>query len=181
MTPRTLFTVILKIFGLYFIRDIFLSIPQFLSVILFFKIGSTIDAVWALISNSLILAIRVYVSYYLIFKTGWIVDKLKLTDGFEQETIPLNMHRSTMARIALIIIAGLILLDEIPNLARLAYTAVQESRIGYNTDRTKTPFIVASIVKIILAALILAEQRKIVSLILRKTNPEEGDIIKTGD
>ena len=130
------------------------------------------DALWTLISTATILAVEVSVSYYLIFRTGWIIDKLKLTDGFDQGMIPLNMHRSTIIRIVVIIIGGLILTDEIPNLCRHLYTYIQERRMYYNIDRTQTPYIILSVVKIILAVLILAEQRRIVNLILRKSNRE---------
>jgi len=43
--------------------------------------------------------------------------------------------------------------------------------MNYPEYNKEIPYMVVSLVKIILACLILAEQRKIVSLILRKTNP----------
>ena len=48
MTSRNLFSIILKLFGLYFFRDIFLSIPQLLSVIYMFKTGESLIAIWTL-------------------------------------------------------------------------------------------------------------------------------------
>jgi hypothetical protein len=129
------------------------------------------EALWVMISSATTLAIEVSVCYYLIFKSEWVIKKFRLTDGFEQEIIPLNMHRSTIIYIAVIIIGGLILTDEIPNLCRRVFSYIRQRQTSYNADRTEAPFIVISLVKIILAILILLEWRRIVSLILRKTNP----------
>ncbi|HVY76330.1 MAG TPA: hypothetical protein VG890_15985 [Puia sp.] len=171
MTLRTLFSIILKLFGLYFLRDIFISIPELLSVILFFKTGQTTEALWTMLSSSMILALELSVSYWCIFRSNWIINKLKLTDGFDTTTIPLNIHRSTVVQIAIIIIGGLLLTDEIPNFCRRLFTYFQQRMLRYNGYNAETPYIVISVVKIILAALILAEHRRIVSLILRDTNP----------
>lgn len=42
MAPRTLFRVILKILGIFFIKDIITAIPQFISA--FFYFGNAISA-----------------------------------------------------------------------------------------------------------------------------------------
>jgi|SRR5450432_540332 hypothetical protein len=172
MTPRNLFNIVLKILGLFFIRDLFMSLPQLLSVILYFKTGQTEEALWTLISSAIVIAVEIYICYYLIFRSEWIMDKLKLTDGFDQEAIPLNIHRSTVLSISVIVIGGLMLTDEIPNLCRRVFSYFQQRRLNYSEYSKETPYIVLSIVKIILALLILSENRRIVSLILRKTRTE---------
>jgi len=172
MTPRNLFSIVLKILGLFFIRDLFMSLPQLLSVILYFKTGQTEEALWTLISSAIVIAVEIYICYYLIFRSEWIMDKLKLTDGFDQEAIPLNIHRSTVLSISVIVIGGLMLTDEIPNLCRRVFSYFQQRRLNYSEYSKETPYIVLSIVKIILALLILSENRRIVSLILRKTRTE---------
>jgi hypothetical protein len=73
MTPKTLFTIILKIIGLFFIRDLLLSIPQLLSFILYLKNGETLVAVWNLISGGIFILLELLICYYLIFKTDWII------------------------------------------------------------------------------------------------------------
>src|SRR5450432_3459101 len=104
MTPKTLFTIILKIIGLFFIRDLLLSIPQLLSFILYLKNRETLVAVWNLISDGIFILLELLICYYLIFKTDWIIHKLKLTEGFDQEIIPFNMHRSTILSISVMVI-----------------------------------------------------------------------------
>jgi len=104
MTPRNLFLIIIKLFGLYFIRELFISSTQLLPVVLYYKSGHNVEAIWSLISTVIVLAVEVLIINYLLFKTDWIINKLKLTAGFDQETIAFKMHRSTVIQIAVIII-----------------------------------------------------------------------------
>ncbi len=169
MTPKTLFTIILRIIGLFFIRDLLLSIPQLLSFILYLKNGEALEAVWNLISGGIFILLELLVCYYMIFKTSWIIHKLKLTEGFDQEVIPFNMHRSTILNIAIIMIGGLILMDEIPNLCRRVFTYIGERRTSYSGLNKETPYIVLSVVKIIIGILLLTENSRVVSLIEKKS------------
>ena len=168
MTPRNLFNLVLKIFGLYFIRDLFLTISPLLSAIYLFKNGQAEDAVWTIVSSTIVITIEACICYYLIFKTDLIINKLRLLDGFDQKIIPIQMDRSTLLSISLIIIGGLILTDEIPNLCRRVYTYFQQKRMNYNQDDKEIPFLILTTVKIILGFLILSERKRIVGLIEKK-------------
>ena len=169
MTPRILFNIILKILGLFFIKDFLASIPQLLSVILFLTKSDTVtEAVWTLVTTLLILLAYGLVSYYLVFKTDLIIDKLKLDKGFDQETIPLNIHRSTILSISIIVIGGLLVADEIPNFCRQLFSYFQEKRMTYGQTHPDVAYSVVSGVKIIIGILLMAEQRKIVNLIERQ-------------
>ena len=169
MTPRTLFNIILKILGVFFIKDFFATIPQLLSVILFLTKSDTVtEAVWTLVTTSLILLAYGLVSYYLVFKTELVIDKLKLDKGFDQETIPLKIHRSTILSISLIVVGGLLVVDEIPNFCRQLFFYFQEKRMTYGQTYPNVAYSVISGVKIIIGLFLMAGQRKIVNLIERQ-------------
>ena len=53
-----------------------------------------------------------------IYKTNWITDKLKLDKGFETENIELNFDSAKIISIALIVIGGLLFIDNISVLLR---------------------------------------------------------------
>ena|ERR1700678_3294737 len=127
MTPRSLFNIILKILGVFFIQDFLASIPQVLSVFLLFVTpDGRQEAIWTLVSTLLILSAYGIVCYYLIFRTDVIIDKLRLENGFNQEAFQLNIHRSTTLCISIIVIGGLIVANEIPNLCRLLFSYYQQ-------------------------------------------------------
>ena len=169
MTPRTLFNIILKILGIFFIKDFLATIPQLLSIILFLTNSDTItEAVWTLVTTILILMVYGLVSYYLIFKTNLIIDKLKLDKGFDQETIPLNIHRSTILSISIIVIGGLLVADEIPTFCRQLFSYFQEKRMTYGQTHPDIGYSVVSAAKIIIGIFLMTGHRKIVNLIERQ-------------
>ena len=169
MTPRTLFNITLKILGIFFIKDFLATIPQLLSVILYLTKSDTVtEAIWTLVTTSLILLAYGLVSFYLVFKTELIIDKLKLDKGFNQETIPLNIHRSTILSISIIVIGGFLVADEIPNFCRQLFSYFQEKRMTYGQTSPTLAYSIVSGAKIIIGILLMAGQRQIVNLIERQ-------------
>jgi hypothetical protein len=166
MTPKSLFNIILKILGIFFIKDFLATIPQLLSVFLYLtNSDTTTEAVWTLITTLLILFVYGLVCYYLIFRTNFIIDKLKLDKGFDQETIPLNIHRSTILSISLIVIGGIIIADEIPNLCRQLFAYFQEKRMTYGMTTPAISYSVLSAAKIVIGILLIGYQKPIVNFI----------------
>lgn len=169
MTPRSLFNIILKILGIFFIKDILATIPQLLSIFLYLKDpDSANEVVWTLVMTLLILAVYVLVSYYLVFKSEFIIDKLKLDKGFNQEIIPLNIHRSTILSISVIVIGGLLVANEIPNLCRQLFSYFQEKRITHGQTNPSISYSVLATAKIVVGLLLIGYQRQIVNFIEQK-------------
>ena len=166
MTPRSLFNIILKVLGIFFIQDFLAAIPQVLSVFLLFVTpeGSQ-EAIWTLVSTLLILFAYGIVSFYLIFRTDVIINRLKLDNGFNQDIFQLNIHRSTILCISIIVIGGLIVANEIPNFCRLLFSYYQQKRMTRGLQDPGVSHIVMSGAKIIVGILMLTNQRQIVRFI----------------
>jgi len=166
MTPRSLFNIILKVLGIFFIQDFLAAIPQVLSVFLWITTPEgRQEAVWTFVSTLLLLFANGIVSFYLIFRTDVIIRKLKLENGFNQEAFQLNIHRSTILSISIIVIGGLIVANEIPNFCRLLFSYYQEKRMPYGVQNPGISYIVMSGAKIIVGILMLSKQRQIVRFI----------------
>jgi hypothetical protein len=172
MTTRSLFNIILKILGIFFIKDILATLPQLLSIILYLTKADTVDeSIWTLVMTILILLVYGLVSYYLIFKSDLIIDKLKLDKGYDHETIPLNIHRSTILSISIIVMGGLIIADEIPNLCRQLFAYFQEKRMTYGQTNPSISYSVLAGAKIVIGLLLIGNQRLIVNFIeLKRRN-----------
>ena len=168
MTPRSLFIIIIRIFGLLFIRDLLSVIGEIIAVIPVALSNDTGAVIGTSITVVLVLAFYTFIAWFLIFKPGTLIDKFKLDKGFDEETLPLNIHRSTVLTIALIVMGGLILVDEIPSLCRRAVSYYEQSQWPLNKSNTEMPYIVLSVVKIVIGFLLLVEHRKIVNFIERK-------------
>jgi hypothetical protein len=169
MTPRTLFNIILKILGIFFIKDFLAIIPQLLSVAEYFTKPETVnEAIWIFILTLLMLFVYGLVSYFLVFKTELIIDKLKLDKGFNQEIIPINIHRSTILSISIIIIGGLLVTNEIPNFCRELFSYFQEKRMTYGHADPKISYSIVSGTKIIIGMFLMTGQKQIVNLVERQ-------------
>ena len=169
MTPRSLFNIILKVLGVFFIKDILISLSQLLGfVIQFGKAEVAQDLVWTVLSISIVLAVEVFFCFVLIFRTEWFIQILRLEQGFDQITIPINMHRSTILSISLIVIGGYLMVNEIPNFCRQVVLYFQEKRTLYGRAAPKIDYMVLTGFKILLGGLMVAEQRQLVNLIERK-------------
>lgn len=167
MTSRTLFNIILKVIGILFIKDMLALLPSIFSVVYYFVEGRGLeDSVWILVLNLCILTIYCVVAYYFIFKTDLLIDKLKLDEGTHLETIPLNIHRSTVLSISIIVIGGLFLAEQIPNFFNQLITYYQNSQVANpSITDTGTSYMVWTVVKIIIGLLLIGNHRQIVNFI----------------
>ncbi|MFI5133766.1 MAG: hypothetical protein ACHQEB_05490 [Chitinophagales bacterium] len=167
MTPRSLFNIILKIIGIFFILKVLEAISQLLIFVIFLS-KSDLDnrAILVLVTTIVVLLAYGIASYLLVFKTGLIIDILKLEKGFNQETIPLNLHRSSILSISIIVVGGFLIATEIPNISQHLYTYFQRRHyLSYDQIEPSLLYIITSGAKIIVGILLITGQRRIVNFI----------------
>lgn len=174
MTPRNLFNIILKIFGLFFLKEIILAIPQIVYLLLSFSnTDMKSEEIYAIIGLAVIFIVSTFFVILLIFKANIVIDKLKLDQGFNQESFSLNIVPSQILTIALIVISGIILITEIPNFCKQIFSYFQQrNMVIYKYDRSEiqiSPLIISG-VKIVLSFLIIGERKRIVALMLRQSD-----------
>ena len=173
MTARNLFSIILKVLALFFIRDFFAMLPQLFTLISMSGYGEFMNEETGFISPIIatILSIGAYglMAYALLFRTEWVVDTLRMEKGFSKEPLPLSIHRSTVLTIAVIIVGALLVLNAIPVLLAQLVLYVQFFRSEtdnmmnpYGPDNTET---IINTAELLLGLLILGYQREIVNYI----------------
>ena len=166
MTPHNLFNIILKIFGLFFIKTMLTCIPQLLLDFTYLNDLKTFNnGLWILLINIFIFMTYAVVFYFLVFKTEYLIDKLQLTKGFNENSIALNIHPSTILSISITIIGGLLIVDEFPNCCRqlLAYF-----KVAHMSNRAPDPelsYIIVSGIKIGIGILLVLYRKMLVRLI----------------
>jgi hypothetical protein len=119
MTKRDFFRLIIKLFGLYSgVLTVFTVIPnninnvlfQFDVTILLFIIGTTL--------------IILLLFLFLIFKADYIIDRLKLDKGFDDEIIQFgNMNNESIVKLAVFLIGGFLIIDYLPNFLNYTFQA----------------------------------------------------------
>ena len=178
MKARDLFTIILKIFGIYLIKDILTAIPPVLKNFYQFLEVDPDIALFSLIFSFVALALHSAIVYLLLFKTNFLISKLNLTTGLSELPLTINLHRSQIYTIAVLISGILILVFSIPVLVKdlywwYEYISSRDTMFGaqsYDYSR-----LLISITEVIIGLLFLGNQRYLVNYIEYKKRKAKED------
>lgn len=92
MKAKDFFIIILKVFGIYLIKDVLIAIPPVLNSFLqMFEVSGAM-AFFSLFISLLYLGIYVGIVYLLLLKTSFLVSKLNLTSELSDEPLTVNIH-----------------------------------------------------------------------------------------
>lgn len=168
MKAHDLFTIILKITGLYLIKEVLFAIPPvFRQIGLMFSY--TFDAgFFSFTAAFLQLLIFGGLVYLLLFHTGWIIRKLQLTRGLSTEPMPLHLHRASVLTIA-ILIAGLVILAvSVPRFIYAIYTwteFLEARKLDLAPDHFDYSALLTSLVSVLTGLLFLGNHKLIIQFI----------------
>jgi hypothetical protein len=168
MKVQELFAIILKVFGIYLIKDVFFSIlPVFGNAIELgresFELG-----IFSLILSLLTFGLQLAIVYLLLYKTNVIIDRLKLTSGFSEEALSLNLHRSSIYSIAIIVSGIIILVFAIPNLLKQIYSwleYIEAKNEFYGGPPFQYGNLFATIAEVVIGSLFLTKKQTIANFI----------------
>ncbi|HEY4195329.1 MAG TPA: hypothetical protein VGM63_07325 [Mucilaginibacter sp.] len=173
MTPRSLFVIIVKIIGIYLIVSAATIIPQWTITIYDFAPQFGKDNAQSFLSAAFFLLLTavfyILILRYCFFKTDWIIDKLHLDKGFSEEKFEINIHRSTVLKIAVIVIGGVMAIDSLPLFCKQVFSYIQMSRINSGfKEMQSSGWIVFYLVKFFVGFSLINANRPIVNFIDRK-------------
>ena len=174
MTPRTLWIIILKIFGIYILIQALQLLPQLFTTIIYATVSAQREysqgESWIYIALAIFeICFFTFTIVVLLFRTERVIEVLKLSDGIKEESLEFNMHRSSILKIA-VIIAGIILLIEgLPHLFDQLYAYFQQinSYSGFK-DYPQAGWIILDLVKVFMGIFMLTSSRLVVNFIERR-------------
>ena len=125
MSPKSLFIIIIRVIGLLLLVDVLQVIPQVLKT---FSFMLSHDLTTASIGVAVFLAI-LWVYYivvkYSLFRAEKIVEKFSLEKNFTEEKFELNIHHSSIIKIAVIFIGGYLIIQHFIPMILEIYTFIQ--------------------------------------------------------
>lgn len=111
MTKKDFFTLIIKIFGLYWLLNCLIMVLPQIAVAIQMRFNG-IAIAFTIVATSLAAGLFVL----LLFKSDKLVDLLKLERGFEEDRIDFGgLKASDIIKISCLIIGGLLLINTIPS------------------------------------------------------------------
>ncbi|MES2728376.1 MAG: hypothetical protein V4643_14805 [Bacteroidota bacterium] len=171
MTIRTFWTIFIKILGIWLVLDSVTVIPQFLSTLFFTDSNNTVQN-FALTVALLLLTIGIYIFILrlFVFKTAWLIDKLHLDKGFDEEKIDLNVPLSTVLTVSTIVIGGLMFVDSLPQLCKQTFVFFQQQNVF--RESPTSGWIFFELVKTVLGYLLMTNSKQVVAFINRQITKE---------
>jgi len=167
MKTKTFWTVLIKILGLSIALSSFTVIPEFLSTLYVYYVNSDNDDYFE-VSLFLVLIVIIYllILRLFVFKTEWIINKLKLEKNLE-ENIDLNIKASTILNISIAVIGGLMFAGSIPMLCETLFEFFRQKDLFIDFHNSK--WILAYIVKAIIGILLFSNSKQVAKFIFKKT------------
>ncbi|MDA6069033.1 hypothetical protein NJT12_05300 [Flavobacterium sp. AC] len=164
MSIRTFWIILIKILGLILISGTLIIVPQSFSS--FYFAIQRVDLSDKIVYSLIILVL--FFIYFLIiklciYKTNWIIDTLKLDRGFETGNIELNFDSTKIISIAVIVIGGLLFIENIPVLLQEVMVFFQNKNLF--KDYPKSGWIAFSFCKTIIGYLLMTNSFRIAKLI----------------
>ena len=176
MTIRTLFQIVLKILGLYFLRDLVLVIPEWINTLLQWSsltFPSDYNRWGPQISVLLSMIYYGGLSYLFIFKANDIIRWLKLDKGYGEDRIETKIEPATVLSICIVVIGGLFAADAIPRFVRYLVVFYQSTRPVRWTQNPGLAQLTATGAEIAIGIVLITEQRRVVRFILNRRKASE--------
>lgn len=161
MSSRSLFNIIIKIFGLFLLKEALSISSNILSSALMLV---TDDAKLYLVTCIMPFFVYSGTAYVFLFHSDWLVRKLKLTKDID-EYIETNIHRTVILYIAIIILGGYILVDEMPETCQYLFYYYRDKVYAADLPAQFRPALTISVSKIIIALLIIRYSKSITLVI----------------
>lgn len=181
MTYKSMFSLILKVFGVYCLLSFILNIPQIATTIFSIPPHAADEG----ISFGLFFLMACIIAFYglllwlLLFKSKAVSEKLKLAEGFDEDSFTGNISANSILLIALIITGGWLLVEEVPNLCRQIYLFIVWRReiSLYQPKGFDFSYMVITCAKILIGLLIIGERRRIVKLVHSEKKEKSEEIL----
>ncbi|MRT94579.1 hypothetical protein [Ancylomarina sp. 16SWW S1-10-2] len=164
MTKKDFFVLIIKLFGLYMLVN---SLFNWITFNFSFAIRDLdlFSIVWMLIATLIMVGLFVL----LIFKSSNVVNLLKLDKHFDDDRIDLGkFDPSSIIKLALIVIGGLLIIDNIPNCLSQILFAFKVNVHGFGAESGDKFNLIVSGIKLVFGFLIMTNYSGITKLLKLK-------------
>lgn len=181
MSPYSFWTIILRIFGLYFFVQFFsFLLPQLIYTIAFVfsnaqqenpagGIDVSVTKLSDISASFFIISIYLFMFIAFIFKTDWMINALRLNKAITEEKLELNIHRSTVLQIATIVSGCCIFIQSAPSFLKGLFDYYQNINL-FNGFKTypRGGYIFFDLIKVFISFFMITSSRLIVNFIERK-------------
>lgn len=166
MAPRSLFDVILKVLGIFFIRDFLEAFSRTLAVLIYYpQYASDKVALFNLGVTIPPLVLYGLFTWMLIFRTQGLINFLRIEKTLGNEPVNLKFKKQMTLTIAVVVAGGWLLINEIPEFFRHAVYYYQERKLYDRMVRADFTYPAMSLAKIAIGLALIIWNAPFVHLI----------------
>lgn len=173
MSPRSFWTILIKVLGIYVLLQALVGIPSFINMTqaIYYEGFQPYEKTnyFAIAYLLLLLGIFWLIIWVCLFRTDWLIDKLKLNAGLIEENLAFKMHRADILKIVIMLIGGLTLVDALPAACQELFSCIQKVKDygGFKKDPTST-YLLFNLIKIGISIFMLTSSQLIVNYMEKK-------------
>jgi hypothetical protein len=176
MTSKSMFTIILKVFGLLIFKEILLNITDYFFILLNLFKDLQVEKGYIYLAGVLCaLIFKVILIYFLLFKTSYVMQILKLNIDFEKDAFSFEENESNEVKsiftnkfiltTAILIITGVVLINEVAIISTLFYDRFITSELPINNA-----ILIPSVIKIVVVLLLIGEHKTVINFLDKKND-----------
>lgn len=176
MSPKSLLSIILKVFGFFFLLDLVRVIPE-LS-----RMFHDSNILQEEVDNAEYYKIAEYILlygilvYFFIFKSNFMIKIFKLDQGFSESEFSFKLSMESILNISLIVISGVLILRETTQLFLNIHLQFFEPTEFMEIQSRNFAYLIASLIKILIAIILIVQRKNIVRLIIREKSEKPLDM-----
>jgi hypothetical protein len=169
MKLKSLFEVIFKVLGIYMIIRAISFLPQlFASTSLFYFSDSLLKFIITIISVIASIFILLLIGWFLITRSELLTNRIVPEERLNEDFTTFKVHRSVVLTISIIVLGGLIIVQELPRLFMYFFQVYSKRQIGSNVEPITFDYIVYTIVKLLIGLYLVFYCKTIVNWIDKK-------------
>ena len=174
MKIRTLWNILLKCLGIFLVVKGVEVIMPYVGVFSVISIMVTEDIIYYIAVSFGILFAYFFILWLFVFKTSWLIDKLQLENGFDEEKIDFKNDSSAILTIAIIVIGGIMFVESLPQLCKGIFSFYQANKMFCPwKENPSTSWVIFYVIKAIVGYLLMTNSTPIVDFINRKSTKNE--------
>lgn len=166
MSIKNFWLLFLKALGIWLIVNSLPTAFHLIILVMSWTVNSTSN--WSTFVEPTVQVLLIVIFYVLIlwlfvFKTSWLVHKLKLVEGFDETRIEFKIRHTSVIAIASIVIGGLLFVDSLPNLITETIKYFEQKRMFQ--PEISSGMIFFYLIKTVFGYLLMTNSRNVVKFI----------------
>ena len=174
MTPKSLWNILIKLFGCLFFHQFFTLVTVFISafIVVIQSNYMSSELLTTAFGQLLLAGVNLILASICIFKTTWVIEKLQLCKGIDQDWLDLNISLHSFLFVASVVFGCVLFLSAVPDLCIHFYSMMQQISRSSTSSASETIIckLIIDVLQLVIGYFLITENKAVVRFIERHSN-----------